>query len=70
MANSDNTVMATNPVAAGTLVNAAAAGGCRNASANKCAGPGNIKKVTKPPTARKATNFMIDSLAIASISPS
>ena len=34
------------------------------------AGPSNIQKVTKMPTARKATSLTIDSVAIASIKPS
>ena len=37
---------------------------------NSASGPSNITKVTNTPTARKATSLTIDSVAIASISPS
>ena len=42
----------------------------RARAANSATGPPNIQKVTKMPTARKATSLTIDSVAIASISPS
>ncbi len=70
MANSDSTVVAKKLVAGGRRVSTAAVCGCSKAAENSASGPGNITKVTKMPTARKATSLTIDSVAIASISPS
>ena len=62
--------MARNAVAEGACVSTAAVWGRCSAAWNSATGPGNMTKVTKMPTARKATSLIIDSVAIASISPS
>ena len=48
----------------------AAVSGRSKARATNVAGPPNTAKVTKAPTAMKATSLTIDSVAIASIRPS
>ena len=70
MAISDNNVVASNVSKAGSRVKMAPACGLCRAASNSAPGPPNIQKVTKMPTARKANNLTIDSVAIASIKPS
>ena len=70
MANNDKTVVAKKAVNGGTRVSTATVCGCASAPENNATGPRNMTKVTKMPTARKATSLMIDSVAIASINPS
>ncbi len=50
-------------------VSTAAVSGRAKALANSAAGPSNILKVTKAPTATKATSLTTDSTATASIRP-
>ena len=59
-----------NVVSGGGCVRIAAVCGSCSARANKAGGPGNMTKVTKMPTARKATSLTTDSVAIATINPS
>ncbi len=70
MAKNDSAVIAANGANCGALVSMAAICGLCIARASRSDGPWNITKVTKMPTAVKARSLTINSVAIASISPS
>ena len=70
IAINDNSVLASSVSNGGCLRKMPAVCGLCTAAANSAAGPPNIQKVTKMPTARKANSLTIDSVAIASIKPS
>ena len=70
IATNDSSVVAISVSKGGSRMNSPAVWLCWRAAVSNPAGPSNIQNVTKMPTARKANSLTIDSVAIASISPS